>query len=348
MQNIFRDRKYNIPSRYILGYLGVFLTAIFLTGVLIFIFGYDPVSAYYHMFNNALGSTFGIAETLTFAIPLFLCAMSITIAMRMGLTNLGAEGQLYLGSIGATFVALYLPVPDEIRLITVIIFGFVFGAVYALIPAIMKVRYGVSEIFVGLMLNFVGLFLVHYLVEGPWIREGWGAIATSERFPLSAQIPKIIVDTRLHFGLILAILVGILVYFLLKKTAFGYEIKVVGFGEKVARYSGINISKTVLFAALLSGGFAGLAGMIEVSGVLHLLVGGFSPGYGYLAFGAVLMGRLNPAGVGITSFLFAILLGRVESLQRTVGISLSFFYALVAIIILLILVFEPIIGKVRK
>lgn len=329
------------------GYLLAFLVAIFFTGVIIFVFGYNPLAAFYYIFSGSLGSTFGVAETLTFATPLFLCAMSITLAMKCGLTNLGAEGQLYVGSIGATYAALFLPVPEELRLICVILFGFLFGAVFALIPALLKIRYGVSEIFVGLMLNFVGLYLVSFMVEGPWIRPGWGAIPTTVRFPASAELPKIIGGTRLHAGFLLAIFVGIIVYYLFKKTVFGYKIRVLGLGNKVARYSGINVSKTALLAMFISGGFAGLAGMAEVSGIHHLLVGGFSPGYGYFAFGAVLMGRLNPAGVGITSFIFSILLGRMESLQRTVGISISFFYAVVAIIILMIISFEPVIRRFR-
>ncbi len=345
--SVSQDRKFSLPTKHLFSYFLIFLISIFITGIIIFIFGYDPFSAFYFIFSGSLGSAFGLGETLTFATPLFLCAMSITLAAKCGLTNLGAEGQLYLGSIGATFAALFLPVPEELRLISVLLFSFLFAAVFALIPALLKIRYGVSEIFVGLMLNFVGLYLVTYLVEGPWIRPGWGAIATTERFPASATLPKLIEGTRLHAGFLLAIFIGIVLYFLFKKTVFGYKIRVVGRGKEVARYSGINISRTALLAMFIAGGFAGLAGMAEVSGVHHLLVGGFSPGYGYFAFGAVLMGRLNPAGVGITSFIFSILLGRMESLQRTVGISISFFYALVAIIILLVISFEPIIRRFR-
>lgn len=275
------------------------------TGALFFLFsGNDPAVVYGSMFYGAFGSAYGLSETLVKAIPLSLCGLGIALAFRMQLWNIGGEGQFYMGAMAATWVALFNPeLPGWIMLPAMFMAGFIAGGLWGLLPAIPRAFQGVNETITTLMLNYVAIFWVEYLVHGPW-RDPAGF-----NFPLTAQFaPSAILPafgtTRIHAGLIFAIVAALVMYLVMRNTRTGFEMKVIGESQSAARYAGISIEKNILLAMLFSGALCGLAGMAEVSGIAGRLQEGLSPGYGYTAIIIAWLSRLNPLAMLFVAFAF--------------------------------------------
>lgn len=286
--------------------------------------GIRPDIIFKSIFISAFCSVYGITETLTKAIPLMLCAIGLALAFKSSIWNIGAEGQLLMGAIGATWVALYVMpnAPRSILLPTMFLVGAIFGAIWALIPAILKIRFNINEIIVSLMMNYIAIELVNYLVYGPWRSPFEWGFPYSTKFPLNAQIPRIL-GTRLHYPtFILALSFSILLYFLLQRSKLGYEIRVIGENIDAARYAGLNIPWIIVLILLLSGGLAGLAGVGEVAGIHYRLrvASGISPGYGYTAIIVAWLGRLNPLFIIPVSILFGGLLVGGDSIQVSLGL----------------------------
>jgi ABC-type uncharacterized transport system permease subunit len=275
------------------------------TGALFFLFsGNNPAEVYSSMFYGAFGSAYGLSETVVKAIPLSLCGLGVALAFRMQLWNIGGEGQFYMGAMAATWVALFNPeLPGWIMLPAMFIAGFIAGGLWGLLPAIPRAFQGVNEIITTLMLNYVAIFWVEYLVHGPW-RDPAGF-----NFPLTAQfVPSAILPafgtTRIHTGLIFAVVAALVIYLFMRNTRTGFEMKVIGESQSAARYAGISIEKNILLAMLFSGALCGLAGMAEVSGIAGRLQEGLSPGYGYTAIIIAWLSRLNPLAILFVAFLF--------------------------------------------
>lgn len=293
------------------------------------------------MIISAFGSIYGLSETLTKAIPLMLCGLGLSMSFRASVWNIGAEGQLLMGAIGATWVVLYL-MPNAPRLILILIMflvGAICGGIWALIPAILKVKFNLNEIIVSLMLNYIAIELVNYLVYGPWKSPYEWGFPYSTKFPSSAQLPRIL-DTRIHYPtLILALILAVIIYIILYKSKFGYEIRVIGDNIDAARYAGLNIHRIILLVLLLSGGLSGLAGVGEVAGIHHRLrvASGISSGYGYTAVIVAWLGRLNPLLIILVSFLFGGLLVGGDAIQVSLGLpgaTINFINGLILIFVL--------------
>lgn len=269
--------------------------------------GRDPFELYAAMVSGALGSVYGLSETTVKAIPLMLCGLGISLAFRMQLWNIGAEGQLYLGAFAATWLPLTFPdLPAFIMLPTMIVLGMAAGALWALWPAYLRVKWRVNEIITTLMLNYVGILLVNYFVYGPW-RDPKGF-----NFPLTAQFPPAALlptfgDSRIHVGLLLALALVVLFIVIFRNSRWGYEIKVIGASERAARYAGMDIKRNMFLVMALSGAICGLAGMTEVSGIAGRLQPGLSPGYGYTAIIVAWLARLNPIAIVLVAGLFGVL-----------------------------------------
>jgi len=273
---------------------------------------------------SAFGSIYGLSETLTKSIPLMLCGLGLSLAFRSSVWNIGAEGQLLMGAIGATWVALYIMpnAPGPILIPVMFLVGAIFGGIWALIPAILKVKFNLNEIIVSLMMNYIAIELVNYLVYGPWKSPYEWGFPYSTKFPLSAQLPRIS-NTRIHYPtLIIAVILAVVFYIILNRSKFGYEIRVVGDNMEAARYAGLDISRVILLVLILSGGLAGLAGVGEVAGIHYRLrvASGISPGYGYTAVIVAWLGRLNPLLIIIVSFLFGGLLVGGDAIQVSLGL----------------------------
>jgi len=297
-----------------------FVLALIFGAIILLIFGVDPLEAYRVMAQGSLGSGYALSETLVKAVPLMLTGLGVAIAFRMLFWNIGAEGQLAMGGIAAAYIALFWAdrLPGPLVLPAMFIAGVLAGAVWGLIPAFLRAVLGVNEILTTLMMNYIAILLVEYLYLGPWRDpQGYGFPGTAQ-FPQVAWLPRL--TGRVHIGLIFALLAAVLVWFVLNRTRWGYEIQVIGENPRAARYSGINIGFNILLVMLLSGGLSGLAGMAEVAGISRRLYQGLTVGYGYTAIIVAWLANLNPWGILFVAFLMGALLVGGDQLQVAMGL----------------------------
>ncbi|MEL7564029.1 MAG: ABC transporter permease [Dehalobacterium sp.] len=298
------------PSSYILIAVPILsiLLALFFGGIFLALNGSNPIEIYGMLFKSAFGTSYGLTESTVKAIPLMLAGLGVSLAFRMQLWNIGAEGQLYLGAVAATWVALTFPhLPSLVMIPFMLIMGFFAGAFWALLPAIPRAYLKVNETITTLLMNYIAILLADYLVYGPWKDPQGFNFPLTPRFVPAAILPTL-GGTRIHLGLLFAIIAAIVIYILIRHTKWGYEVRVIGESPAAARYAGMNIKKNILIVLLLSGGLAGIAGMSEVSGIAGRLQHGLSPGYGYTAIIVAWLARLHPATLALVSFLFGGLL----------------------------------------
>jgi ABC-type uncharacterized transport system permease subunit len=314
-----QPRWLNILSPFILIILSLLVGA-----VLLRIIGADPWFVYRRMGNLAFGSLYGWSDTTIKATPLILAALGVSIAFRMRLWNIGAEGQLMIGAFFATGVALFvLPsnTPAFFMLSAMAIAGFIGGALWGFIPGVLKAKLNVNEIITTLMLNYVAILWNNYFIYGPWSERGFGLTPT---FPRSAWLPRFtdygsavpqLSGLTAHFGIFMALGLAIILSIVWRRTKWGFEVSIIGDNPQAARYSGIRLARNIMLVMALSGGFAGLAGMSEVSGVVHRLQERFSPGYGFTAIIVAWLAKLNPIGIVVVSYLFGGLLVGGDAIQ---------------------------------
>ena len=286
------------------------LLALALGAVALVLGGHDPRAAYGGMFAGAFGSAYAVSETLVKAIPLLLTTLAVLLGFRMGIWNVGAEGQFYLGAIAAAWVALAIPsLPAGAMLPATLLAGFLGGALWALPAAALRAFLGVNEIITTLMLNYVAILFTGYLVTGPWRDPSTGNFPYSPRFPDAADLPTLLAS-RVHLGLLLGLLIALLLAIVLDRTRWGYRVRVIGRAPSFARYAGLGLARNVLLVLAVSGGIAGLAGMAEVTGITHRLQLNLSSGYGYTAIMVAWLARLNiPAAIATTLLFAALLVG---------------------------------------
>ncbi|MER2106758.1 MAG: ABC transporter permease [Solibacillus sp.] len=313
--------------------------ALIISAIFILLNGMNPITVYSKMMYGAFGSSFGISETIVKAIPLLLCGLGVAIAYKISIYNIGAEGQFILGAIGATAMTIYLPnLPGLLYIPLMMVMGIALGAVWGLFTAIPRTYFKVNELITSLMLNYVAILLLDYLVYQPWRDpEGFNFPGTPIFNPF--QVLANIGGTRLHMGLIFAIITVIVFAFLLAKTRWGYELKLLGSNPIAAQNAGIKINKHILIVMMMSGGLAGFAGAIEVSGVAQRLMYGISPGYGYTAIIVAWLAKLNPWAMIITSLFIGSLIVGGYSVQ-TIGLPSSFSSMLQGLILICLLAGE--------
>ncbi len=308
------------PTLVFLVSVGAVLAALFFTGLIFWAYGHNPITAYRDILASTLGNSRGFAEVLRKSIPLLLAGVGLVLAFRAQFWNIGAEGQILAGAIAASGVALFVPIGAPWLLILMFLAGFLGGAAWGLLPALLKVRLGVSEIITTLMLNYVAIYLVQYLIYGPWKGLSTRGMAISDTFVPAAWLP-VLSGTRLHWPtLLLGVLLAFAVLFLLSKTTLGFETKILGQSPKAARYAGVNLGRTTALLVLVAAGTAGLAGVGEVAGLHHRLIepGQLSLGYGYTAIIVALLARGNP----LAAILTALLLGWVSATGDVVRVTL--------------------------
>lgn len=296
--------------------------ALMVAGIFFQIYGVSPIRAYQLILRGSLGSRFGLTETVRRAIPLLLCGVGLTVAFRALFWNIGAEGQLLLGAVAAAGVALFTGLPDQLLLPAMFIGGFIGGAVWGLIPAILKVKLGVNDVITTLMMNYIAIYIVEWLIHGPWKGPSMRGFAYTDTFPRAAWLPTIY-GTRIHWPtLVLGLVLAALMYILVTHTRSGFEIRVIGENPNAARFAGINPLKTTLLVMLISGGFAGLAGVGEVAGIHQRLLGPshISMGYGYTAIIVAWLARRNPLAVIVTSFLFGVIMTGGDVIRVSLGL----------------------------
>ncbi len=283
--------------------LALLTGGIFLVGT-----GYRPLDVYSAMISGAFGSEYGLSETVVKAIPLLLCGLAVSIAFRMQLWNIGAEGQFYMGAVAATWIALFHSSgPRYLVLLLLLLAGFAAGGLWGLLPAIPRAFFKVNETITTLMLNYVAILFSSFFVYGPWKDPQGYNFPLTAVFPASATLPTL-GSTRVHLGLVFGLAAAAVLYIILWHTKWGYEIRVIGESPVVARYAGMSVKKNILLVMAVSGGLAGIAGMAEVSGVIQRLQPSISPGYGYTAIIIAWLARLNPFAIVGVSFLMGGLL----------------------------------------
>ncbi|MEM7531304.1 MAG: ABC transporter permease [Chloroflexota bacterium] len=347
--------------------------ALIVGAVILVLLGANPLEAYQAMFQGAFANKNGLADTLVKATPLMLVGLGIVIAFRAKVINIGAEGQLIVGALLTTFLAVQLGewLPSILVVIICIISGTIAGAVWAGIPGLLKARLNVNEILSTIMMNAIAVQVGFFLLRGPMIDPA--EVAAGTNIPHSARTPKItdlprftdiakslgftesardlgltgfskefygllVEPTRLHIGFLFAIIMAILVYILLWRTTIGYRIRAVGLNPHAARYAGINVPGYMVLSMSLSGAFAGLAGAIEIMGLHHRMFEplSVSAGYGFSGIVVALFGKLHPLGAIPSAILFGGLLVGGDKMQRAVQVPQVLVTTMMGIIILFV------------
>ncbi|MCB9419060.1 MAG: ABC transporter permease [Ardenticatenaceae bacterium] len=349
------------------------LAAFAVGAVILFLQGVNPLEAYKAMIVGAFGSKNGLADTLVKATPLLLVGLGIAIAFRGGVINIGAEGQIIVGALLTTYLGLQLG--DRMNGVLVIIIGLVAGAlmggIWGAIPGYLKAQLGVNEILSTVMMNQIAIQIGYYLLRGPMIDpaelEAGTNIPHSARLPKTVDMPRftdiaqslgltksgsdlnltgylkevygvLIEPTRLHSGLIFAIVMAILIYIFLWRTTIGYRIRAVGLNPHASRYAGINVKRNMVLSMTLSGLFAGLAGAVEILGLHHRMFEpvAVSAGYGFSGIVAALFGKLHPLGIIPSSILFGGLLVGGDKMQRAMQIPQVLIQAILGLVVLFV------------
>jgi simple sugar transport system permease protein len=321
--------------------LAAVLGAFVVGAILLLLLGANPVEAYSSMFKGALGSVSGITQTLTKATPLLLVGLGICIAFRGGVINIGGEGQIIVGALMASAVALALPEwPKWILLPLVLVAGTLAGAIWGGIAGILKARLGVNEILTTVMLNQIAFQLMNFMLRGPMLDpeqiEAGTNIPQSAALPEQVWLTRLVPRTLLHSGLILALIMAVIVYVFLWRTTLGYRIRAVGLNMAASRYAGIPVKRLLALSLILSGALAGMAGAVEVTGVHHRMIEGLSGGYGFTGIVAALFGKLHPLGTIPASILFGALLVGADKMQRTAQVPSALIIALEGLVVLFV------------
>ena len=283
------------------------VVALALAGIIFWSYGVSPLRAYGIIIRGTLNAR-ALPEVGRNMIPLLLAGVGLVLAFRALFWNIGAEGQILLGATAATWVALFSPVPGIWKLPVMFAAGFLGGAVWGLIPAVLKLRFAVNEVISTLMMNYIALYLVSWLVHGPWKGPEMRGFAFTDAFPAAAQLPMI-PGTRIHWPtLLIGVVLAVGVAFLLRRTRAGFEIRVQGENADAARYAGIDPARTLLLVMLVAGGAAGLAGVGEVAGIHRRLLdpNQISLGFGYAAIIVAWLARGSPVAVLLTSLFLGI------------------------------------------
>jgi len=286
--------------------------------------GTNPWTVYRRMAITAFGDAYGWSDTTIKAAPLILAGLGVSLAFRMRLWNIGAEGQLFIGAFMATGVALHwLPpeTPKPIMLTVMALAGFGGGALWGMIPGLLKAKLNVNEIITSLMLNYIAIFWNNYFIYGPWSERGFGL---TPQFPRTAWLPRLTDFSEMipafrgltaHLGILLGLVLALILWFVLRQSKWGFAVRVIGDNPNAARYAGIPLARNIILVMALSGGLAGLAGMSEVAGVVHRLQERFSPGYGFTAIIIAWLAKLNPLAIVLVAYLFGGLLVGGDEIQ---------------------------------
>jgi len=264
-----------------------------------------------------------ITESLVASTPYIFAGLGVALGFKAGLFNIGAEGQFFMGSLGAAFVGYSLVGwPWYIHLPLAIVAGFVAGGIWGAIPGWLKAKTGGHEVVNTIMMNWIAIRLSDWLINGPMKAPGFRPV--TPHVQASAELPRLFADPlRFNVGFFLALIGAVVVYWLLFKTTIGFTIRTVGANPDAARYAGMSITRTIVLAMTLSGGLAGLAGMSQVLGVNYWVGQGFSAGYGFDALAVALVGQSHPFGVVLAALLFGFLRSGATRMQSLAGIPID-------------------------
>jgi len=315
----------------------IFVITVAVGTVLILACGANPLKAYGLFLNGIFGNSGSFAEIFVKACPLILTGLGCAVAFKTGFFNIGAEGQFYVGAMAATIVSLNMTgAPGVISIILSLLAGFICGGFWALIAAILKAKFNISEIIVTIMLNYIAINFLGYSIRS-FLMDPAGNVPQSAKIAASAQLSSLIPSTRFHIGIVIAFICVVIVWFLMEKTSIGYELKAVGLNKRAAACNGISVIKNIIFSAFLSGGLAAIAGVIEVLAIQKKLLEGFSSNCGYTAVLIALIASNSPIGVLAVAILYAAMQIGANSMQRQMGIPSAIVNILIGVVVVLIL-----------
>lgn len=325
------------------------LATLALGSIILLTINADVLKTYLVIFTEPLKNKIQLTEVLIRAIPLSIIALGITVAYRSGIINIGAEGQMAIGILTATAVALSVNnIPRPLNILLVIIAGAIGGSLWGFIPGILKAKLKVSELLSTVMLNYIAAQFYTFFLRGPMIDPAELTLGSgtpqSMRLDKSVWLTKLMKGTRLHSGIFIVIILAIFIYILLWKTSFGYKLRAAGASSKAARYGGIKVATFVTVSMIISGAFAGIAGSVEVLGVHHRAIEGITGGYGFAGLVVALFGALHPLGILPASFFFGLLLIGADMTQRLVGVPANMVQVLEGLIILVIVATQQILN----
>jgi ABC-type uncharacterized transport system permease subunit len=316
---------------------GLFGIALAAFALVLLVFGKNPIKAYADIFSNTLGSAYGFSEVLVKMIPLTLAALAAALPARIWLINVGGEGQFHMGALFAAWGALnFASLPAWLLIPWISFLGFLGGGLWALISGFLRARGWVSETISTLLLNYVAILLLSFFIFGPWKDPESANYPQSAPFADAAILPSFF-GTRVHLGLIYALVALVFFHLFISRTRWGLEMRAVGANAEAARRNGIPIGRYIMALMFIGGGLAGLAGMAEVSAIHGQLRPSISPGYGYIGFLISWMAMGNAAGIMAAAFLLAIITAGGDILQMTLRIPGSVVNILMAIILFVIL-----------
>jgi len=321
------------------------LAALIVGAVMLLLLKVNPIEAYKAMWEGAFGSQNALAETLVKATPLLLVGLGICISFRGDVINIGGEGQMIVGAILGTLIGITLVDWSGWIVIPVaLLVGFVGGAIWGGIPGLLKAYFNVNEILSTVMMNAIAVQLMNFLLRGPMIDPSQAELAS--KIPQTARLSEVFrlprwVPTRLHMGALIAVVLAVLVYILLWRTSWGYRIRAVGQNPHASKYAGIKVKNYVVLALVLSGAFAGLAGVIQVYGVNFRMItdgsaSGFTGSAGFNGIVAALFGQLHPIGTIPASILFGALLVGANKMQRVVQVPSALITALNGLVVVFV------------
>ncbi len=323
------------------------LGALALIGLFVLIAGKDPVAAASVFLDHSLGRYTGFAEVVVRAVPLTLCGLGIAFAFRARMFNVGADGQLIVGAILAVWVALMLPgLPSWLLLPLFLVVGTAGGAAWGGLAGWLRARYNANEIIVTIMLNYIALQILSWAIRGP-LQESMKIFPRSDAVPDSILLGSLDAGTRLHSGIFFALAAMLAAFLVLRYSVFGYQLLAVGSSRAAARVGGIADGRTMALSMVAAGGFAGLAGAVEILGIHGRLQDDFAGGVGITSIAVALLARLNPLAIPFAALLFGVISVGSGALQRDMGIPLPLVYVIEGVVIVAFLVSSHMTGQRR-
>jgi general nucleoside transport system permease protein len=278
-------------------------------GLIMIAFGYNPISGFIALWNGAFEDAYYTGETVRRMTPLLLSGLAVAFAFKTGLFNIGVEGQVIVGWLASVWVGITFDLPTIIHLPLAILAGALAGALWAFIPGILKAQFWINEVIVTIMLNYTALHLTNYIIrdvltDGATKTENVAASASLKVEWLS----NLTYYSSIHMGFIIALMAAIIMWFLVERTTLGYEMKAVGFNQHASKYAGVKVKRNIILSMIISGAFAGLAGVMEGLGTFqHMYVLNAFTNIGFDGIAVALLGGLNGFGIILAAALFGIL-----------------------------------------
>ncbi len=313
-----------------------FLLAIVVGGILIELAGFSSIATYGAIFRGSLGSSRGLVLSLSQATPLLLTGLSFAIAFRVRIINTGAEGQVYIGAMAAALVGAYVNfLPGITHVAVAVLVGMIAGGLVGLFIGFLKIKFGASEVIVGIMLNEILILITAWLSTGPLMTPG---SATAQTNPIleTARLGRLVPRSQLTWALVLAVIIAVYLEWMIRKTTLGYEIQVIGSNLKAAKTAGINVPKIYLLTIFISGAIAGLGGAALSLGIHYRFIEGISTGFGFAGIPVAALAMYSPAGVVVSSFLFGALRAGAMTLNRTTSIPIEFVSVVQALVVVFV------------